>query len=81
MPPALCEQKRELHLEMVALSIQPRFPWLENDPLAAREVKDGGFALGNFAATSTGHIEVWFCVPAARKGGFHKWGYPKIDGL
>lgn len=21
------------------------------------EVKDGGFALGNFAATSTGHIE------------------------
>ena len=26
------------------------------------EVKDGGFALGNFAATNTGHIEVWKIV-------------------
>ena len=26
------------------------------------EVKDGGFALGNFAATNTGHIEVWEIV-------------------
>ena len=51
---------------------KPRFPWFENQPSLACQVKDGGFALGNFAATSTGHIEVWLHL-ASHRGPSGEW--------